>query len=97
MNSQERKPPKEGAVASKGGAQEEAEQDAPICVGGLSRPYAAWTKGRPSNAQIAHWRRGALVLPSRKIPFPRSYTFRVVALRKRAKDQGGWYLNRWGK
>jgi hypothetical protein len=98
MNNEERKPPMEGAGASKGEAWKEARQDAPICAGALSHPYAAWTKGQPSDAQIARWRRGALVLPSRKVSFPWAYTFDGLVFKKRIGDRcGGWYFHRWGK
>lgn len=99
MNNEERKPPMEGAGASKGEVWKEARQDAPICAGALSHPYAAWTQGQPSDAQIACWRRGALVLPSRNIPFPCVYAFEGRPFKKRTGDRGArrWYFHRWGK
>lgn len=99
MNNEERKPPMEGAGASKEVGRKEAGQDAPFRAGGLSRPYAAWTKGWPSDAQIALWRCGALVLPSRKVSFPWAYTFDGLVFKKRIGDPEArrWYFDRWGK
>lgn len=99
MNNEERKPPMEGAGASKEVGWKEAGQDAPFCAGGLSRPYAAWTKGRPSDAQIARWMCGARVLPSRKVPFPWAYTFDGIVFKKRIGDREArrWYFHRRGK